>query len=609
MEPESSTRKRKRPIKKVLLWTLATLFITFSIVTIYVTRNFNQILADALMKSFNSNVVSDVYELKFEKLRVNIFAGNIRVFNVVIQQRKTPLRPYPYINSSFRLETGKLIMENVEIMDLIKLGELRLSRIEINTPDIQVWLNGEKNVFLPYMDTTAADKAIPGKRFINSFSLEEFQLTDASFHVLNTGRDNEFTVKKLSISLSQLLLDQQSGHDMFSFDAVELAIDEISGRMQQGSFRNFKVQHIKLDVNLLEARNSIDTLIFSFKDFSAGLKNLDFNTSDSILNLALKQMDLSYAKRSVSLKGVSYKPNLSQAEMLKREKFQKAQFSVAAGSLNLLNLNFDTLLYRRKVYIDDIKIDSVEVSLFKDKIKPIDKNKFPEYLGQVVSAIPFPILVKSAKASSVGLVNVERKEDGKYAKVIIQRGVLEVKNITNIPSTGLLSVAISGYLENKVFIALNAGFSYQKPQFSVNGKIGTSNLSDLNHLLAAYSPAAIKKGIIDEITFSGTVYRTKATGTMKFLYHDLDIDLKLTEKKWQNSVIGFAANTYLNASNPPSPEKPPRVVSYYAERDMNKGFFNIILKSVLNGLKETMIMSKENKKTYKEDKKKWRKGK
>lgn len=36
------------------------------------------------------------------------------------------------------------------------------------------------------------------------------------------------------------------------------------------------------------------------------------------------------------------------------------------------------------------------------------------------------------------------------------------------------------------------------------------------------------------------------------------------------------------------------------ERDMNKSFINVIIKSILNGLKETMIMSKENKKAHKE---------
>jgi len=37
---------------------------------------------------------------------------------------------------------------------------------------------------------------------------------------------------------------------------------------------------------------------------------------------------------------------------------------------------------------------------------------------------------------------------------------------------------------------------------------------------------------------------------------------------------------------------------------MNKGFINIIIKSLLGGLKETMLMSKENKKTYRAAKKK-----
>jgi len=36
---------------------------------------------------------------------------------------------------------------------------------------------------------------------------------------------------------------------------------------------------------------------------------------------------------------------------------------------------------------------------------------------------------------------------------------------------------------------------------------------------------------------------------------------------------------------------------------MNKGFINIILKSLFAGLKETIILTKENKKDYKADKK------
>jgi len=66
----------------------------------------------------------------------------------------------------------------------------------------------------------------------------------------------------------------------------------------------------------------------------------------------------------------------------------------------------------------------------------------------------------------------------------------------------------------------------------------------------------------------------------------------------ESSVIAFAANSIVNASNPGSPELPPRIVHLQADRNMNKGFVNIIIKSVLNGVKETMIMSKENRKGY-----------
>jgi hypothetical protein len=328
------------------------------------------------------------------------------------------------------------------------------------------------------------------------------------------------------------------------------------------------------------------------------------NTADSIFNLSLKSLDITYAGKSVNLEGIAFKPNLSQAEMVRREKYQKTQFSVGVGSLNLVNVNFDTLIYRRKVFIDDIKIDKVDVSLFKDKSKPIDRTKFPKYLGQKITSITVPINIKAVTVSKVSFVNVERKENGNYAKVTIERGSLEAKNITNLAPHGTLKVKLSGFVENKAPVNLTADFSYQYPQFFINCKIGKFNLPDLNKLLEAYTPANIKKGTADEITFSGIVTRTTATGTMKFLYHDLDIDLKVADKKWQNSVVAFAANTYLSANNPVAADQPPKIVNYQAERDLNKGGFNPVIRSFLSGMKETMIMSKENKKAYKEEKKK-----
>ena len=209
------------------------------------------------------------------------------------------------------------------------------------------------------------------------------------------------------------------------------------------------------------------------------------------------------------------------------------------------------------------------------------------------------------KATNIQLTNLERKRDSSYARVTIHRGTALVKNITNRPTNKPLTLSANAYIEDKVHFNLTLGFSYSKPQFSLDGKLEKFNFQDINTVIQAYTPAKINSGIADEIDFSGTVSRTHSSGTMKFLYHDLVVNLELLHKaRWKSSVIAFAANTAVNASNPGSTRVPPRVVRYHVDRDMHKGFINIIIKSVLTGVKETLIMSKENRKAYREAKKK-----
>ena len=608
METTPDIKPKRHLFRKILLWVTAATFVILSLLAVYVSRNLNQLVSKALMKGFNSNVISDVYELKFEKLRINIFAGSIKIFNVELQPRAVPLGQYPYINSSFSLKTRKLILEDVQLMTMIRTGKLELKRIEINKPDIQLWLNGEKHILLPYKDTLTGVSGSPknGKKFLNSFILKEFELLDASFHINNTAKGREFIVKNLNISLSDLNLSQQPGLDLFSFKNVELTVEALSGNIKKGGIRSFSLKDFNLNVTALYIRKSVDTMIFKYRDFHAGTNNVSINTTDSIFNISMQAFNLSYAKKSLSLLKIAFKPNMSQAALLKREKYQKSLFSVAVGSLNLKNLNFDTIVYHHKLFIDEIILDKVMISLFKDKMIPLDRTKFPNYLGQKIVSIPIPLRVKNVRATGIKMENIERKVDGKYARVTISHGTIDARNITNMSAKDMLRVNISGLVENKAPISLVAVFSYQKPLFNFDCKVGTFKLTDLNQLLASYTPAIIKKGYVDEITFSGVVTRTNASGTMKFLYHDLNIDLKVADKKWQNTVVAFAANTYISTNNPPSAGKPPKVVQYSAERDLNKGGFNPIMQSFIAGLKETMMMSKENKKAYKEEKKRWK---
>lgn len=606
MKDEVNKISGKHPVRKKILWIVGVLFIILSVGATFLYFNFNRLLSDALRKNFNATLISDVYELKFEKLSVNFLLGDISVHNVDLQPRETPLNSYPYINSSFHLKAGKILLGNVQISALLKTNILRLDNIELTEPEIDFTIADVNPIFFPFNDTSSvADKKEKSKkRSIESFFLKKFDLTNASFRVSNSAKQREFNIQQINIIVKDLLLDQRPGKDVFSYNHVALSIGNSSGEMKETALKHISFKDYKLTIDSLNIQRTKDTLIYHFADFATNLNELDIQTEDSIFHLSVNSFDLSYRNKSIIAKGVSFKPNISDAAMQARYHYQHAQFSGTLGHLQVSGVNFDSLIYGRKLFIDQIILDKLSASIFKDKTKPLDTKRFPVYLGQTISGIKMPILIKQVKASNVSLVSKERKPDGSYGIANINRGTAEIKHITNLSSGEMLHIKADAYLENKAHFNVNLQFSYTEPQFSFDARINKLNLPDLNTLLQSFTPAKINKGTLDEMAFSGKAFRTNASGTMKFLYHDLDIDLALKEQaKWKSSALAFAANTILPSANPHSDKVPARIVQFEVERDMNKGFINIILKSLFSGLKETMIMSKANRKENREAKK------
>ena len=452
MKPNANTSK-KWPVKRTIAISVVLVLITAGIL---LYNNYNRLLSESLMKSFNASIVSDVYELKFEELRVNIFEGSIRLFNVSLQPREKPLNPYPYINSSFRFEAERLSLVNVEILTLLRSSKLTLNRITITKPEVELILTGDKTIMLPFTDSTATTSAnkTNNKKSLDSFVLNEFQLIDASIHVTNAAKQREFRIRNFSISLYDLLLDQPPGEYLTSFKKVTVSLGEFTGHLKKGAIRHIGFKDFKIGIDSLAIQFKLDTQIYRFRDFNTGLRDLDIQTADSLFHLAMQSFDLSYQNKSISLKEISFKPNVSNEVLQKKYQYQHTEFSGSVGMLDLNRVNFDSLIYAQKIFIDEVVLDKLNASIFKDNTKPIDKNRHPVYLGQTVSAIPLPVRIKHMKATHVQLDNTERKPDSSYAKLKITRATLEVKNITNLDPITDLVIQADGYIEDKYFLGI-----------------------------------------------------------------------------------------------------------------------------------------------------------
>ncbi len=269
MEPKSKITSGKFAFKKVLLWIIAGIFVVIIIAGIFLYNNFNRLLSNALKDSFNSSLISDVYELKFKDLNVNLLLGNIKINDVVLQPREKPQKDYPYINSSLKLKTKEILLNNVEIITLLKLNKLKLERIKIEKPDVQITIADKIPVFLPFKDTSllisdTLKQAV--KRTIEGFFLEQFDLMDASIHAENFAKERNLQIDEVDITLVDLKIDQHPGRDFFSYSYFDFYIGKITGSLQKESIKTISLSDYEIIIDSMNVEKTTDTLIYQFRD-------------------------------------------------------------------------------------------------------------------------------------------------------------------------------------------------------------------------------------------------------------------------------------------------------------------------------------------------------
>jgi hypothetical protein len=574
-------------------------FFVLSVMGILLYANFNKLVSEAVQYTFNSNIMSDVYELKFEKLRVNVFKGDVRVVNVVVKPREVWLKDYPYINSSLALSAEEITLVDVQLLELLRSGRIFLKEISVRRSDISLTISEAQPILFPFTDSATVESVGEKKKTFDAFMLTRFRLVDAAFHVSNSYKEREASVKDFNLSLDDLYISQKPDTNIFSFSKIDLAIGELKRMNKKGIFKHLALTDFKFGVDSLHMQSTRDTLTYRASEFRSALSNLDIHTADSLFHITVGSYSSSYRDGQIRFRDVSFTPNISREAMQARYKYQNVQVSGKFETLEFRGINYDSIIYYHTLLIDSVLVDKPELTVFKDKTKTIDSMRIPTYLGQQIAAVKLPLTIRNVLLSNVRLVNVERKPDSAYAQVSLERGYVSVRNITNRSKAAPLSLVADAHLSGKVHFNLRLDFSYKKPEFDFAGGIRKFDMPELNAVLKAYTPATISAGIADEMTFAGKAGWTSADGTMKFLYHDLEVELALKDQaRWKSSLIAFAANTIVHTSNPGSANLPPREVKLHAERDMNKGFVNVIMKSLLNGVKETLIMSKENRAAY-----------
>ena len=170
-----------------------------------------------------------------------------------------------------------------------------------------------------------------------------------------------------------------------------------------------------------------------------------------------------------------------------------------------------------------------------------------------------------------------------------------ISNVTNIPS----KIKQDDFLHLKaqaLFLGttpLNTEWllplSLQSSMCTIRGNLGQMNAKILNQITEPLAMASVKKGEINKLTFDFKCNDYKSEGTTTFLYNDLTIEVlkKDNDELKKKGLVSFLANALIRNDNPANNTTYTGQIDF--KREIDKSFFNLLWKSIFDGVKKTVL--------------------
>lgn len=417
----------------------------------------------------------------------------------------------------------------------------------------------------------------------------------------------------------------------FAINKVIISNTTISGKIPFSekdkppmiSSLNIRIDSIRFDNMDFAIQNTLNAAAYSVKE--GALKITDFQVEkQDTLNIGIfKQIEFSTKKflsisadsmysyiasgivcsedlNTLRADSFSIHPNYKDYEFTSRHKYQTDRIETKLSNIYLRDFSATGYLQSKKLVSSYVEIGNLEVKVFRDLRKKIHHMNKPVFQDMIYD-YPGTINIDSVGILKGNVVYTEHgekaNEPGNISFNEIDAKIYKITNDTIYKTEkGYIKLIAHGLLmdKGKMAILLKGRIFDRQNTFSLNGSLSEMDVNVLNPMLEKNAFIYATSGRIDKMNFSFTADNAKATGKMILLYHGLDIAVK--NKRTDDTtaikerVTSIIANIKILNSNP-LPRKDVRegVIGY--QRDPNRFVFNYCAKSILSGIKSSIVKS------------------
>jgi hypothetical protein len=186
--------------------------------------------------------------------------------------------------------------------------------------------------------------------------------------------------------------------------------------------------------------------------------------------------------------------------------------------------------------------------------------------------------------------NPDQTTTGKLTLNKINALILGVQNDTgSYTDSSFIKAKINGVFLNKGLFKQNITFPLKAREelFYCSGSLSSMPLISFNQLIPPSKFLKIKNGQLDSASFSFVAYENVSNGTMKIIYHDLDIEAvrKDGEKiKLKDKVKVFVVNELIIKNSNPDNSGVLRISKIHAEHNPYRYFPFYSMQSIISGI-------------------------
>ncbi|MGI9532113.1 MAG: hypothetical protein ACR2MV_10655 [Lutimonas sp.] len=533
--------KKKYKIAVGVILTLAFLIFLASIVVSKIISN----KVTALLEEQN---IENLY-LSIERTKFSFFDRSLVFSDIHLgptESAMIQLKNNEHSSQSLhKLSISRLKLRGIQLSPLIFKKQLKINKLIIDDPLYQQ-ISSDKKPKKEVVNKHRELDSIHLKK-LEGFQLDLIKITNLKIQKIDIHSDKiTFQNKPLDFEVTGFKLDELS-EDYFKLSPVS---------------ELFEMTRIKVDFPNIKYSFSIDKLNYHFGDDHLQISNLKF------------------------------KPMVNKLTLANSYLYNTDIIDVEGADVKVYNVDLEKAFENKGFYMDSVIISNLSAEIYKDKRKPFDLNKRPQFPHQLLKEMKTPLLIQKVSLRESKLVYEEKLE---HAEILMKVSLEDLKinlfNVTSIKSKREvpMKVDLSSKFMGKanLHVDMILPLKTNEDTFYFSGFLGPSKMTYYDSAIIPAIGLKVLNGDIQSLSFHATGNSYNSHGKMIFKYNNLEGEVFKLKKAEKNNFLSWSVNNLVHKSNP-GKNGELREATMKFDRVLYKGFGNLFWKTVQSGIVNTI---------------------